>query len=90
MDDGVWDFGNLRCEGPVCEDPLRPPNGEQISESYEQGSKVSFTCNKPGYIPINPTPIECVEQPECKVRGSRVWAGAECLSSQIGCQLFTG
>lgn len=23
--DGVWDFGNLRCEGPVCEDPLRPP-----------------------------------------------------------------
>jgi len=67
LDDGVWDFGNLRCEGPVCEDPLRPPDGEQISESYEQGSKVSFTCNKPGYIPINPTPIECVEQPECKV-----------------------
>ena len=67
LDDGVWDFGNLRCEGPVCEDPLRPPDGEQISESYEQGSKVSFTCNKPGYIPINPLPIECVEQPECKV-----------------------
>lgn len=65
--DGVWDFGTLRCEGPVCEDPLRPPDGEQISESYEQGSKVSFTCNKPGYIPINPLPIECVEQPRCKV-----------------------
>jgi hypothetical protein len=30
MDDGVWDFGNLRCEGPVCEDPGRPPDGEQV------------------------------------------------------------
>ncbi len=40
MEDGVWDFGNLRCEGPVCEDPLRPPDGDQISDSYEQGSKV--------------------------------------------------
>jgi hypothetical protein len=39
----------------------------QVSDSYEQGSKVRFTCSKPGYIPINPQPIECVEQPECKV-----------------------
>jgi hypothetical protein len=38
-----------------------------VSDSYEQGSKVRFTCSKPGYIPINPQPIECVEQPECKV-----------------------
>ena len=67
MEDGVWDFGNLRCEGPVCEDPGRPADGTQISESYEQGSKVQFTCTKPGYIPINPQPIECVEQPECKI-----------------------
>ena len=67
QDDGTWDFGTLRCEGPVCEDPGRPADGEQISDSYEQGSKVSFTCNKPGYIPINPQPIECVEQPECRV-----------------------
>ena len=28
---------------------------------------MSFTCAKPGYIPINPQPIECVEQPECRV-----------------------
>ena len=67
MDDGTWDFGTLKCEGPVCEDPGRPADGEQISDSYEQGSKVSFKCNKPGYIPINPQPIECVEQPECRV-----------------------
>ena len=67
MEDGTWDFGTLRCEGPVCEDPGRPADGEQISDSYEQGSEVSFTCAKPGYIPINPQPIECVEQPECRV-----------------------
>ena len=40
LDTGVWDFGDLRCEGPVCEDPGRPADGKQISESYEQGSKV--------------------------------------------------
>ena len=34
MDDGVWDFGNLRCEGPVCEDPGRPPDGEQVWIKY--------------------------------------------------------
>jgi len=67
LDSGIWDFGNLRCEGPVCEDPLRPPDGQQIATSYEQGSKVEFKCTKPGYIPINPQPIECIEQPECRV-----------------------
>ena len=35
MEDGTWDFGTLRCEGPVCEDPGRPADGEQISDSYE-------------------------------------------------------
>ena len=40
VQDGVWDFGNLRCEGPVCEDPGRPADGRQQSDSYEQGSKV--------------------------------------------------
>ena len=65
--DGVWDFGSLRCEGPVCEDPGRPADGAQISTSYEQGSEVEFTCDKKGYIPINPQPIKCVAQPQCKV-----------------------
>jgi hypothetical protein len=67
QENGVWDFGNMRCEGPVCEDPRRPPDGSQIAESYEQGSQVTFQCDRAGYIPINPSPIECVEQPECKV-----------------------
>ncbi|KAK9718535.1 CUB domain [Popillia japonica] len=63
----VWDFGDLRCEGPVCEDPGRPSDGYQIARSYEQGSDVSFGCNRPGYILINPRPITCVREPECKV-----------------------
>lgn len=33
---GVWDFGDLRCEGPVCEDPGRPVDGYQHAMSYEQ------------------------------------------------------
>ncbi|XP_052128948.1 sushi, von Willebrand factor type A, EGF and pentraxin domain-containing protein 1 [Frankliniella occidentalis] len=64
---GVWDFGDLRCEGPVCEDPGRPTDGFQLSRSYEQGSEVEFGCNKPGYILINQRPISCVREPECKV-----------------------
>lgn len=65
--DGVWDFGNLRCEGPVCEDPLRPPDGVQISQTYEQGGEVMFDCGRPGYIPINPYPITCQRNAECRV-----------------------
>ncbi|XP_040577922.1 uncharacterized protein uif [Lepeophtheirus salmonis] len=65
--DGVWDFGDMKCEGPVCHDPRRPPDGIQISKSYEQGSQVKFNCTKRGYIPINPKPIKCIEQPECKI-----------------------
>jgi len=64
---GVWDFGDLRCEGPVCQDPGRPTDGYQTATSYEQGSEVQFGCNKPGYILINPRPISCIREPECKV-----------------------
>ncbi|KAG8295757.1 calcium ion binding [Homalodisca vitripennis] len=64
---GVWDFGDLRCEGPVCQDPGRPVDGYQFATSYEQGSEVQFGCSKPGYILINPRPITCIREPECKV-----------------------
>ncbi|XP_046990617.1 sushi, von Willebrand factor type A, EGF and pentraxin domain-containing protein 1 [Schistocerca americana] len=64
---GVWDFGDLRCEGPVCEDPGRPPDGFQVARSYEQGSEVTFGCSRPGYILINPRPITCLREPECRV-----------------------
>ncbi|EZA50646.1 Sushi, von Willebrand factor type A, EGF and pentraxin domain-containing protein [Ooceraea biroi] len=64
---GVWDFGNLRCEGPVCEDPGRPSDGYQVARSYEQSSEVQFGCSRPGYILINPRPIVCIREPECKV-----------------------
>jgi len=64
---GVWDFGDLRCEGPVCADPGRPADGFQVARSYEQGSEVEFGCSRPGYILINPRPITCIREPECKV-----------------------
>lgn len=64
---GVWDFGDLRCEGPVCADPGRPTDGFQVARSYEQGSEVEFGCSRPGYILINPRPITCIREPECKV-----------------------
>ncbi|GAB0094394.1 sushi, von Willebrand factor type A, EGF and pentraxin domain-containing protein 1 [Sergentomyia squamirostris] len=64
---GIWDFGDLRCEGPVCEDPGRPSDGLQIARSYEQGSEILFGCSRPGYILINPRPITCMREPECKV-----------------------
>lgn len=64
---GIWDFGDLRCEGPVCDDPGRPSDGTQIARSYEQGSEVLFGCSRPGYILINPRPITCIREPECKV-----------------------
>lgn len=35
---GIWDFGDLRCEGPVCSDPERPADGQQMARSYEQGA----------------------------------------------------
>lgn len=63
----VWDFGDLRCEGPVCADPGRPIDGFQVARSYEQSSEVEFGCNRPGYILINPRPITCIREPECKV-----------------------
>ncbi|XP_071520140.1 uncharacterized protein uif isoform X2 [Panulirus ornatus] len=65
--DANWDFGDLRCEGPVCSDPGHPPEGVQIAASYEQGSQVRFECNRPGYIPITDEPIQCIREPECRV-----------------------
>ncbi|XP_076318247.1 uncharacterized protein LOC143229580 isoform X1 [Tachypleus tridentatus] len=67
QNDGTWDFGDIRCEGPVCQDPGRPPNGKQKALGYEQGSQVSFSCDRPGYIPYNTDPITCVKGAECKV-----------------------
>ena len=49
MENGVWDFGDMRCEGPVCDDPGRPSDGIQISTSYAQGSEIS--------LPVHPARI---------------------------------
>ncbi|UYV83192.1 clec-78 [Cordylochernes scorpioides] len=66
-ENGIWDFGDLRCEGPVCEDPGRPPDGNQLATSYEHGSEVTFSCDRPGYVPYSTEPISCVKNSECKV-----------------------
>ncbi|XP_055948273.1 uncharacterized protein LOC129981454 isoform X2 [Argiope bruennichi] len=67
QEDGIWDFGDLRCEGPVCEDPGHPPDGQQIAISYEQGAEVQFSCSRPGYEPYSSEPIKCDRNAECKV-----------------------
>lgn len=67
MKDGTWDFGDLRCEGPVCVDPGHAPDGDQVTTGYEQGSRVSFTCNRPGYVPYSSDPITCIKSPDCKI-----------------------
>jgi hypothetical protein len=47
-------------------DPGHPPNGQQVvgpnqtTISYDQGSRVFFQCNRPGFSLDNPYPIECV------------------------------
>lgn len=66
-DKGYWDFGDLRCEGPVCEDPGHPPDGQQIATSYEHGSQVRFSCDRPGYVPYSSDPITCVKDTDCRV-----------------------
>ncbi|XP_013781236.1 uncharacterized protein LOC106465521 [Limulus polyphemus] len=67
QEDGTWDFGDIRCEGPVCLDPGRPPDGMQKAVSYEQGSHVTFSCDRPGYVPYDTKPITCVKGADCKV-----------------------
>lgn len=65
--DGSWDFGDLRCEGPVCNDPGHPADGTQIATSYEHGSRVSFACDRPGYEPSSEEPITCTKNAECAI-----------------------
>ncbi|CAA3006472.1 sushi, von Willebrand factor type A, EGF and pentraxin domain-containing 1 isoform X1 [Olea europaea subsp. europaea] len=65
--DGTWDFGDLRCEGPVCQDPGRAPDGEQLATSYEPGSQVRFKCKRPGFVPYSSDPLECTRNADCRV-----------------------
>ena len=64
---GFWDFGDLRCEGPVCVDPGHPPDGQQLATSYEHGSQVRFSCDRPGYVPYSNDPITCTKDADCKI-----------------------
>ena len=52
--------------GPVCSDPGRPADGTQIATSYEIGKTVTFTCDRPGFVP-EPSSLTC----ESKDNGAR-------------------
>ena len=65
-EDGAWDFGDLRCEGPVCQDPGRAPDGEQVATSYEPGAQVAFKCRRPGFVPYSADPLTCARNSDCK------------------------
>ena len=35
-ENGQWDFGNMRCEGPVCADPGRAPDGNKFLKALNK------------------------------------------------------
>ncbi|XP_070186674.1 uncharacterized protein [Littorina saxatilis] len=60
LQEGRWDFGSLRCEGLRCDDPGRPPDGQQMNaSSYDQGDLVYFSCDKLGFTLDYPYPLMC-------------------------------
>lgn len=40
---------------------------KKLLNLFVSGSEVHFSCTRPGYILINPRPITCIREPECKV-----------------------
>ncbi|KAK7468035.1 hypothetical protein BaRGS_00036739, partial [Batillaria attramentaria] len=57
--DGVWDFGDLRCEGPTCPDPGTEPGSIQVATTYEEFSYVSYRCLRSGFGLTYPWPLYC-------------------------------
>ncbi|CAC5408148.1 unnamed protein product [Mytilus coruscus] len=60
QENGRWNIGNLTCTGGRCKDPGTPGGAMQVVTSYEVGEMVYFKCNKSGYFPEPPQPLECV------------------------------
>uniref|UniRef100_A0A0N5BUC2 Cubilin n=1 Tax=Strongyloides papillosus TaxID=174720 RepID=A0A0N5BUC2_STREA len=63
--DGTWDFGDMRCEGPVCVDPGYPSDGYTTLSSVEEGAIATFHCNKKGYSPMPYDKIYCKTDISC-------------------------
>ncbi|CAH1794302.1 unnamed protein product [Owenia fusiformis] len=61
---GSWDYGTLRCKGLTCQDPGTPPDGIQQATTYEEGEVVSYTCERRGYTPYPPEPLQCFTTPD--------------------------
>ncbi|XP_070201910.1 uncharacterized protein [Littorina saxatilis] len=70
--DGVWDFGDLRCEGPTCPDPGTFAGTQQVATSYEEFSYVSYTCERTGFSPMSNLPLYCQYDPNT---GGLAWNG---------------
>ncbi|XP_052805279.1 uncharacterized protein LOC128234798 isoform X2 [Mya arenaria] len=52
VNDGLWDFGELRCLGGQCRDPGYPASGHLVGNSFLEGSDVTFECDDVGYAPF--------------------------------------
>lgn len=63
--DGTWDFGDLRCEGPVCVDPGHMPDGTTLLSSVEEGSMATLSCDKPGFAPWPAPALACILGSPC-------------------------
>ncbi|KAH3893700.1 hypothetical protein DPMN_017850, partial [Dreissena polymorpha] len=77
---GVWGFGKLHCLGGQCPDPGYPADGHLVGDSFLEGARVTFACDKPGYEPWET--VGGVQQPSsgmtCVYRSdnkSMVWKG---------------
>lgn len=51
IQDGLWDFGDLRCIGGQCPDPGYPASGRLIGDTFQEGATVTFECLRSGYQP---------------------------------------
>ncbi|XP_036362858.1 uncharacterized protein LOC115216258 [Octopus sinensis] len=70
--DGKWDYGDLRCQGVMCEDPFFPVNGKVTVNTYAIGGNASYKCNEDGYQPFPNSIRTCVENNN---KNGLIWSG---------------
>lgn len=59
--DGQWNYGNLRCDGVLCDYPSVPAEGTVEVLGFTEGSIAIYNCTKEGYAPFNITKRKCVK-----------------------------
>ena len=55
----VCPLTSLSVSGASCDDPGTPPDAVQVGTSYQDGKKVTYTCNRDGFEPDNKNPKTC-------------------------------